>query len=95
MKRNNLSMKKANMISITRKSATGNPFVVYDFYEKLEKIIMENNLQPHQIWNCDGSGFPNDPGKCKVVSVKGKTAYKVTCGARRENITTLAVFWAA
>ena len=53
MNRNNLSMKKANMISIARKSATGNPFVVYDFYEKLEKIIMENNLQPHQIWNCD------------------------------------------
>ena len=95
MKRNNLSMKKANMISITRKSATGNPFVVYDFYEKLEKIIMENNLQPHQIWNCDESGFPNDPGKCKVVSVKGKTAYNVTCGTRRENITTLAAVNAA
>ena len=41
------------------------------------------------------SGFPNDPGKCKVVSVKGKTAYKVTCGTRRENITTLAVVNAA
>ena len=46
---------------------------------------------PKQIWNCDESGFLTDPQKCKVVSVKGEVAYKVTPGARRENITTLAV----
>ena len=95
MKRNNLSLKKANMISVARKSATGNPFVINDFYDILEKAFEKNNYKPEQIWNCDESGFPNDPGKCKVVSVKGKTAFKVTCGARRENITTLAVVNAA
>ena len=31
----------------------------------------------------------------QIVSVKGKTAYKITCGARRENVTTLAVVNAA
>ena len=95
MKRKKLSLKKANMISAARKSCTGNPFIIYDFYEQLSNIISSKRLQAHQIWNCDESGFPNDPHKCKVVSVKGKTAYKVTCGARRENISTLAVVNAA
>ena len=91
MKRNNLSLKKANMISAARKSATANPFIINDFYDVIERIIKEKNLQPNQIWNCDESGFPTDPQKCRVVGVKGKEALKVTFGAGRENITTLAV----
>ena len=95
MVRNGLSLKKANMISAARKSATANPFIIYDFYEIIEKIIKERKLERHQIWNCDESGFPTDPQKCKVVGVKGEECYKVTCGAGRENITTLAVCNAA
>ena len=95
MQRNKLSMKKVELISAERKSATANPFVIYDFYEQLNDIVQKEKLSARQIWNCDESGFPNDPLKCKVVSVKGQTAYKVTCGARRENITTLAVVSAA
>ena len=57
--------------------------------------MREKKFKPEQVWNCDESGFPHDPLKCRVVSVKGKTAYKVTCGARRENTTTLAVCSAA
>ena len=95
MKRNNLSLKKANMIRAARKSATANPFVIYDFYEQLESIITTKNLSDTQIWNCYESGFPNDPHKCRVASVKGNTSYKVTCGAQHENITTLAVVSAA
>ena len=91
MKRNKLSLKKAEMISAARKAATANPFVIYDFYEQLEEIMKDKKLNANQILNCDESGFPSDPHECKVVSVKGKTAYKVTCGARREKITTLAV----
>ena len=95
LKRNNLSTKKANMIRSARKSATVNPFIIYDFYNVLEKVVHEKKFKPEQIWNCDESGFPHDPQKCKVVSVKGKTAYKITCGAGRENTTTLAVCNAA
>ena len=93
--RNNLSLKKANMISSARKSATSNPFVIFDFYDVIEKIIEEKNLKAENIWNCDESGFPHDPQKCRVVSVKGEVAYKVTCGSGRENTTTLAVVSAA
>ena len=95
MARNKLSMKKANMISSARKSATSNPFIIFDFYDVLDNLVKEKKLKASQIWNCDESGFPNNPQKCKVVSVRGKTAYKVTCGAGRENTATLAVCNAA
>ena len=91
MARNKLSMKKANMISSARKSATSNPFIIFDFYDVLDKLVKEKKLKASKIWNCDESGFLNDPQKSKVVGVRGKTAYKVTCGAGRENTTTLAV----
>lgn len=88
-------MKKANMISSARKSVTSNPFIIYDFYDALEKLVNEKKLKASQIWNCDESGFLNDPQKCKVVGVRGETAYKVTCGAGRDNTTTSAVCNAA
>ena len=95
MLRNNLSLKKANMISSARKSVTANPFIIYDFYDLLEELVNTYKFSASQVWNCDESGFPTDPQRCKVVSVKGQTAYKTTSGARRENITTLAVCNAA
>lgn len=90
MSRNKLTLKKANMISSARKSATSNPFLIYDFYETLDQVVSENGLNKSQIWNCDESAFPSDPQRCKVVSKRGKVAYKVTCGAGRQNTTVLA-----
>ena len=76
------------MVSTARLSATANPFIIYDFYNLIEKGIQEKKLE--HLWNCDESGFPTDPARCKVVSTKGEVAYKVTWGAGRENISTLA-----
>ena len=70
MKQNKLSFKRANMISAACKSTTSIPFIIYDFYDQLDEIVIKHNLIPKQIWNCDKSGFPIDPEKCKVVSVK-------------------------
>ena len=95
MQRNKISLKKANLNRAARKSATANPFIIFDFYKCIDKIIKEKNLQPEQIWNCDKSGFRSDPQKCKVVSIRGQTAYKVTCGGGRDNTSTLAVCNAA
>ena len=68
-KLNQFSSKQVNLISIARKSATDFVlFVLYDFYEKLERVVKELNLSPGQIWNCDESGFPSDPRKIKAVS---------------------------
>ena len=91
MNRNKLSLKKATITSTARKSAMGNPFIVYNFFDVIEDIINKHNIPPSNIWNCDESGFPHDPSKCLVISVKGEVAYKVTCGSGRENTTTLAV----
>ena len=92
MKRNKLSLKKASMICISRKSNTANPFVIYDFYDKLATIFDANpDLNPENIWNCDESGFPTDPVKSKVIAPRNKPGFKLSYGARRENITTLAV----
>ena len=68
MKRNKLSLKKASMICIARKSNTSNPFIIYDFFGKLEEILQENlEITVEKIWNFDESGFPTDPAKCKVI----------------------------
>ena len=95
MKRQKLSTKKATIISAARKAATANPFIIFDFYEVVEKIIKEKKLKREQIWNCDESGFPTDPSKCKVVAPIGMPGYKTTPGAGRENHTVLATCSAA
>ena len=68
MQRNKLNTKKANMISYACMANTSNPFVVYNFFETIEKIANENNFWPSQVWNCDKTRFPTDAGQCKVVA---------------------------
>ena len=92
MKRNRISLKKANMISSARKSANSNSFIVFGFYDTLEKVMSENNFFPRKYRNLDESGLPTDTGRCKVIALKGKLANKRTSGAGRENITVLAAF---
>ena len=95
LQRQKLSCKKATMLSSARKSATANPFIVYNFYEMIEKIVKEQKLSAAQVWNCDESGFPTDPSKIRAVAPSGKPAWKLTWGAGRENISTLATCNAA
>ena len=66
MKRNTLSIKNAEMMSVTRKKAMENPWFIYEFYETLDKIVNEQKVTPAQIGNCDESGFPTDPSRCKA-----------------------------
>ena len=44
MKLNNLSLKKATMIAKVWKDCTSNPFIIYDFYDRIQEIICENNF---------------------------------------------------
>ena len=90
LRRNSLSTKKANMISAARMATTSNPFVMYDFFDTVQKIIEANNFTASQIWNCDETGFPTDAGQCKVIAPRGKQPNKRTSGAGRENISVLA-----
>ena len=84
-----MSLQKANRISSAQKSATSNLFIVFEFYDTLEKVMLEKQFLSSQIWNLDESGFPTDAGRCKVIAPKGEVANKITSGAGHENITVL------
>ena len=59
IKKNNLSLKEATKLSQPRYNATKNPFVIYHYFDLLEKIISNLGLEnkPEVIWNCDESGL--------------------------------------
>ena len=74
MKKKNLSAKQATTLSSARYNATKNPFIIFHFYDLLEKTIKELNLEhrPDLIWNCDESGLPHEPSKLKIISRRGQ-----------------------
>ena len=80
IKRNNLSLKQAMKLSVPRYNATKNPFIIYHYYDILEETIERLNLRnrPHLIWNCDESGLPHEPKKCKVITGKGQKTLLVS-----------------
>ena len=87
MKRNKLSSKKAEMISTVRRANTWNPFIMYDFFDQLEKVFQEYpELNENKIYNCDESGFSTDQTRCRVVSVMRQPALKLSFAERREKL---------
>jgi hypothetical protein len=92
-----LSIKKPEGLEHSRKSQLSDPFVIYEFYDRLEKAIEDANLnnKPHQIFNCDETSFCHDPKKTKVVAVRGQSCYRHTAANARENTTVLACVNAA
>ena len=82
MKGNRLSIKKAEMISLARKSSTSNPFIIYDYYNLLENFFQDNlDLDAERTYNCDESGFPTNQTNGKCITVKGNS-YKLSFRAR-------------
>ena len=80
-------------MQLARKNVTLDPFVIYQFYETLAKEVERLGIadKPEAFYNCDKSGFPVDPSKCKYVGPIGKKCTQVTHGSNRENQTVLAV----
>ena len=54
MATNNMTLKKATMISRERKDCTSNPFFIFDFCEQLGKTIDANNLTILSVANAAG-----------------------------------------
>ena len=46
MDRNDLSLKKANLISTARKSNTSNPFSIFGIFDLLEEVVKKYDLEP-------------------------------------------------
>ena len=75
---NRKSLKKINMISSARKSTISNPFIVFGFYDTLEKVMSEKQFFSSQIWILDETSFPRSTERCKVIASKGEVANKIT-----------------
>ncbi|KAK8371956.1 hypothetical protein O3P69_016299 [Scylla paramamosain] len=65
-------------MQLARKSVTSDPFVIYGFYDMLEKEMDRLNIKdrPECIYNLDETGFPMDPSKSKTIGSKGEKQFK-------------------
>lgn len=91
-KKYHLSLKRPEILDCKRAQQQSDPFVVYDFYDRLNEIFVELNLanSPERIANCDETFICSDPSKEKVVGEMNKPFQRCTSGSGRENTTILA-----
>ena len=91
-----LSVRMAEGLGCARVAAFDN--VIMDrYYDMLEDTLKSNALWdlPAQIFNCDETGMPLNPGTSKVAAAKGaKHPYQITSG-NKAHITVLACTSAA
>jgi hypothetical protein len=71
--RHQLSLRKATNVPAKRAQAMTKQ-CVDDFFDLVEEIYNKYglNLKPHNIWNCDETGFACDQGNLKVICAKGQ-----------------------
>ena len=79
IKKNDLSLKEPTKLSQLRYNATKNLFVVYHYFDLLEKTISNLGLEnkPEVIWNCNESGLPHEPKILKIVSANDQKTFQV------------------
>lgn len=87
--RHQLSLKKPEKLESSRARQSSDPFIIFDFYAKLEKIFSEEKLNADAIYNCDETGFCYDPSSTKILSRVGQATKRVTFGSGRESTTVL------
>lgn len=77
--RHGLVAKKLEQLEKSRRQATSDPFIIYHFYDVLEKTIDSLGLhnKPQQIWNLDETSFSADPTRIKGVTGKGQKAHRI------------------
>lgn len=86
--RNKLSIKKPQGVEIARKKAA-DPFLINEFYDLLEDIVEKQKLSGAQIWNMDETSFCQDPGKTKILGLRGFQATRTISSPGRDNTTVL------
>ena len=74
LKCNNLCRKQANKLSVMHHKITRSPFIKYNFYQSVAKVLddLEIGDRPELIWNANETGLPHEPKKYNVVSQKGQ-----------------------
>ncbi|KAG5861882.1 hypothetical protein JTB14_036753 [Gonioctena quinquepunctata] len=96
-KRHRLSLKKAELLEASRAKQHQDPFIIYDFFDKLESIQIENHVmtKPNCIWNADETGFSHDPKRITIVAGVAEVAQRQSAGSGRDMTTVLACVNAA
>ncbi|KAG5870973.1 hypothetical protein JTB14_006700 [Gonioctena quinquepunctata] len=96
-KRHRLSLKKAELLEASRAKQHQDPFIIHDFFDKLESIQIENHVmtKPNCIWNADETGFSHDPKGIRVVAGVVEVAQRQSAGSGRDMTTVLACVNAA
>lgn len=91
-KKYNLTLKKPEVMESKRVKQQSDPFIVYDFYDRLAEVFQELNLydSPARIANCDETFFCSDASKGKVVAEVNTSTFICTPGPGRQNTTVLA-----
>ncbi|KAE9523029.1 hypothetical protein AGLY_016660 [Aphis glycines] len=89
-KRQQLSIKKPQIVEHTRKKAC-DPFLIYGYFDLLWKTLVELNLihRPDRVWNLDETSFCHDPSKTKIVGGIGISTTRTTHGSGRDNTSVL------
>ncbi|CAF1272071.1 unnamed protein product [Rotaria sp. Silwood1] len=85
-------LKIMNSSKIEKVRADVTMSTIDDWFAKLHSVLSKLDLfnKPQQLFNCDESGFRDDPGKKKVVvSRQTKFANKIHTGSGKENTTVL------
>ena len=67
--------------------------ILLSYTTSMISLIQEKKLEPRHLWNCDESGFPTDPARCKVVSTKGEVAYNPGRESIEESMETMVLPW--
>lgn len=78
--RHNLSLKKPERLEGSRARQADDPFIIYDFYDKLQAVLTEHNIsdKPDRIWNADETGICSDPGSTRIVCKTGGSGRNMT-----------------
>lgn len=90
--RNALNLRKHEALDKARRSATSDPYIIYPFYELLDKTIDELGLRdkPSHIWNLDETYFCSDPNRVPGVARKGQKVHRTIQGTGKANTSVLA-----
>ncbi len=91
MRTHNLSLQKPGALEKTRKTAESNPFLIYPFYDILEREVAALGLENRSecIWNLDESPFWIDPNGGKVVGATGVKSQRVVSGPGRSCVSVM------
>ena len=90
-----LSFRKPQAFTAAR-AQKGNPIIINDHYNKLQRIVIEHSLKEDQIWNMDETGFSLSSRLQHVLAKKNsRSVSKVAASNTTDHISVVSTISAA